>query len=52
MGAYAFKVPVRRFLTELFGEVDLLSSAVWGGLRERRGGRGEEEGEEGEEGEE
>lgn len=47
MGVYAFKVPVRRFLTELFGEVDLLSTAGWGRLRERRGWEeGEEEGRE------
>lgn len=33
LGRYAFKLPVRRFLASLFGEVDL-SGASWAALRE------------------
>ena len=34
-GGYSYRLPVRRFLTDLFGEVDL-SAASWASLRERQ----------------
>ena len=35
LGRYAFKLPVRRFVTGLFAEVDL-SGAAWAALREHQ----------------
>ncbi len=43
LGQYSFRLPVRRFLTELFAEVDLLSTSGWENLKERQQQEQEEE---------